>query len=57
MEAKSNALREVARLDTNSRLIKRIYVNVARQIMIFPQRFLMTWVIPLLDPELKKYSL
>lgn len=57
MEAKSNALREVARLDANSRLIKRIDVNVARQIMIFPQRFLMTWGIPLLDPELKKYSL
>lgn len=57
MEAKSNALREIVRLDANSRLIKRKYVNVARQKMIFPLRFPMAWVIPLLDPDLKKYSL
>lgn len=44
------------KLDANSRLIRGIDVNVARQIM-FPLRCPVTWVIPLLNPDLKRYSL
>ncbi len=41
------------RLNANSRLIKGIDGNVARQIMMFP----VTWVIPLVDSELEVFSL
>lgn len=50
---KSNVLREI---NANSRLMKEIDVNVARQ-MMFPQSCLVTWVIQPLDQELKMYPL
>lgn len=55
-EQSQNAVREIVKLDANSRLIRGIDVNVARQIM-FPLRCPVTWVIPLLNSDLKRYSL